>query len=39
MLIFDSENAANATRGQAEATVTPAMGLRDAEVREVAAQV
>jgi hypothetical protein len=38
MLIFDSEDAANAMRGLAEATVPPAMTFKDAEVREVAAQ-
>jgi hypothetical protein len=39
MLVFDSEAAANAMSGQAQATVPPAMTFRDVEVREVAAYV
>jgi len=37
MLVFDSEDAANAISGQAQATVPSAMTFRDVEVREVAA--
>ena len=37
MLVFDSEAAANAMSGQAQATVPPAMTFTDVEVREVAA--
>jgi hypothetical protein len=37
MLVFDSEDAANAMCAQAQATVPPAMTFRDVEVREVAA--
>ena len=37
MLVFDSEGAANAMSGQAQATVPSAMTFTDAEVREVAA--
>jgi hypothetical protein len=38
MLVFDSEDAANAMSGQAQATVPPAMTFRDVEVREVGAR-
>ena len=37
MLVFDSEAAANAMSGQAQATVPSAMTFTDAEVREVTA--
>jgi hypothetical protein len=37
MLIFESEDTANAMSRQAEATVPPAMTFTDVEVREVAA--
>ena len=37
MLIFESEDAANAMSRNARATVPPAMTLKDVEVREVAA--
>jgi hypothetical protein len=37
MLIFESEDAANAMSRHAEATVPPAMTFTDVEVREVAA--
>lgn len=37
MLVFDSEDAANAMSGQAQAAVPSAMTFRDVEVREVAA--
>ena len=37
MLIFDTEDAANRMSRDAEATVPPAMTLRAAEVREIAA--
>ena len=37
MLVFDSEAAANAMSGQAQATVPHAMTFKDVEVREVAA--
>jgi hypothetical protein len=37
MLVFDSEDTANAMSRQAQATVPSAMTFRDVEVREVAA--
>jgi hypothetical protein len=37
MLVLDSEDAANAMSGQAQATVPSAMTFKDVEVREVAA--
>jgi hypothetical protein len=37
MLVFDSEAAANAMSGQAQATVPPAMTFRDVVAREVVA--
>jgi hypothetical protein len=37
MLVFESEDAANAMSGQAHATVPPAMTFKGVEVREVAA--